>query len=708
MRRAGPWLSWVTALLLVLALILTYADRALLRTGPFTDRVVAAMRDDAVRTAVADHLTNALVNAGSGDLAAVRPLIRPIVGTVVVTPAFTALLRHAVRDAHRALVTTGSGPILVNLADAGVLVAGVLQRLAPDAARRINAERVTTLLTIDPGGFFIGVVRTVRRLHALGWVCAALAVLLAILAVWRTADRRLALQRTGRGLLAAGLVIVSVYIVGGAVAGQIVQTGRAAAVRALWRIFLHGLFVEALILAAAGAAIAALAAEGVGRTSAVGLAADARAVLSGRTVARRRQAVLSIGLGIVGVLILLEPSAAVSLVAALAGLYVCARGIQGLARALDRVPPSVRDAPAPETAPAAAHRHGRRYGALVVGTALAAGALIVALTGATDEAPAEAATTCNGYAVLCERPLNDVAFAATHNSMASVTIPTWLFGQQDGTIRDQLATGIRGLLIDSYYGERAGGRVRTDLRSLPKTEVAVRELGAPAVDAALHIRARLARAPAGPRDIFLCHGFCELGAITLASALQDLRSFLVSQPGAVVMIINQDEGVTPDDIARAFDRAGLGDLIYRGSLGPFPTLRHMIDSGQRLVVMAENDAGAVPWYHLAYAHALQETPFRFTRVSQLTDRAQLAASCRPHRGSTSAPLFLLNHWIDTTPVPRASNAALVNAPGALLTRAQMCQRIRHRLPNLVAVDFFRRGDVIGVVNALNRVSDGQR
>jgi hypothetical protein len=37
----------------------------------------------------------------------------------------------------------------------------------------------------------------------------------------------------------------------------------------------------------------------------------------------------------------------------------------------------------------------------------------------------------------------------------------------------------------------------------------------------------------------------------------------------------------------------------------------------------------------------------------------------------------------------------------LLKRARTCERIRHRLPNLVAVDFYRRGDVLGVVRALN-------
>jgi hypothetical protein len=208
----------------------------------------------------------------------------------------------------------------------------------------------------------------------------------------------------------------------------------------------------------------------------------------------------------------------------------------------------------------------------------------------------------------------------------------------------------------------------------------------------------------GDRGIFLCHGFCEIGWVTLASALSDLRSFLVSHPGEVVVVINQDEGVTPTDIQKAFERAGLLNLVYRGPLGPFPTLRQMIDSNQRLVVMAENDAGDIPWYHLAYAHALQETPFRFTNAPQLTDRAKLAASCRAHRGPSSAPLFLVNHWVDTTPAPRPSLASVVNARGALLMRAQTCQRQRGRLPNLVAVDFYRRGDVLGVVNTLNGVS----
>ena len=256
--------------------------------------------------------------------------------------------------------------------------------------------------------------------------------------------------------------------------------------------------------------------------------------------------------------------------------------------------------------------------------------------------------------------------------MASVTIPTWRLGQQDGTIADQLDEGIHGLLIDSYYGEAVRGGVRTDLESLPKREHAVQEIGEPAVEAAQRIHDRLSTRGAGRRDIFLCHGFCELGAITLSSALHDLRLFLVSHPGEVVVVINQDEGVKPTDIERAFEQAGLLDLVYRGPMGPFPTLRQMIDSNQRLVVMAENDAGDIPWYHLAYAHALQETPFRFTRASELTDPANLAASCRPEpRPRVGAAVFgqpLDRH--DTVPA-RLAGRDRQRAPAAARPRPRL-------------------------------------
>ena len=77
----------------------------------------------------------------------------------------------------------------------------------------------------------------------------------------------------------------------------------------------------------------------------------------------------------------------------------------------------------------------------------------------------------------------------------------------------------------------------------------------------------------------------------------------------------------------------------------------MIDRNQRVVFLAENHAGAAPWYQLAYQRITEETPYAFSKVAQLTDPAKLAASCRPNRGPAVAPLFLVNHWITTDPFP---------------------------------------------------------
>ena len=36
-------------------------------------------------------------------------------------------------------------------------------------------------------------------------------------------------------------------------------------------------------------------------------------------------------------------------------------------------------------------------------------------------------------------------------------------------------------------------------------------------------------------------------------------------------------------------------------------------------------------------------------------------------------------------------------------RADACRRARHQMPNIIAVDFYSKGDLFRVVNRLNRV-----
>ena len=233
-------------------------------------------------------------------------------------------------------------------------------------------------------------------------------------------------------------------------------------------------------------------------------------------------------------------------------------------------------------------------------------------------------------------------------------------------------------------------------------------MGQKAVDAALALRDSLGFKGDGERGMYACHSFCELGATPIGDLLGQVRNFLATHPHEVVVLINQD-AVEPSDFAEEMDKAGLLDFVYRGPVdGPWPTLREMIDTGGRLVVFAEQRAGDYSWYHVAYRAALQETPYTFNHVRQLTDPATVDATCAPNRGPASARLFLINHWISTDPTPLPSQASVVNAFDPLLRRARACERIRDRVPTLLAVNFYKRGDLFRVADVLNAVRTPRR
>ena len=264
-RRTVGGLVGVAVLLAVLALALSYLGRALLAPGPFADRAVATLRDAAVKDDVADHLTDAVTRIGGGDLVAIRPLVRSVAGGIVGSQAFAAVFRRAIVDAHAAVVQRGDGRLLITVADVGVLVQGVLERLDPAAAERIGAERFSTLFRLHPGGAVLDVVRAARRVYSAAWVLAVLAALAAAGALLLSADRRTTQRRLGIGLLCGGLALAVLVTVGREIVVQLAPTGRGAAVGAVWSAFLGGLRVQALLLAGAGAVCAGVASGQLGR-----------------------------------------------------------------------------------------------------------------------------------------------------------------------------------------------------------------------------------------------------------------------------------------------------------------------------------------------------------------------------------------------------------------------------------------------------------
>ena len=697
---AAAALTFAAALALVCALAAGYIRHVLVNDNQFADRATTALQSPAVRSLVTTKVTDDLLIRHADQLLAARPLIEGVVSSAVGGSAFGDLFRAGVRDLHRAVFERDEHTVTLTVADVGTVAASALDALRPSVARQLRAQQRVQLFRSDIGSASVTALRFSRHVLLAVWLSSLIALLAAAGAVALARDRRRAVTGLGVAVGVFGVLLVVAWELGRTlVADQVAGPQAHAAVVAIWGAFLGDLRIEAWLLAALGAVVAA-ASSSVLRP--VSLDGPLRAAGRWMVAEPRRasgQALRAAALIAIGVACVLDHGAVITFLFSALGAYLIFSGVGILLELVNGPVTTVSERTRATGIP------GRRVAAAVVlaGVLVAAAVGGVVGTGALDAAaPAQAA--CDGSAALCDRPFNEVALAATHNSM-SAPLPGWYSAEQENAIPAQLDAGIRGLLFDTHYATRLpNGRLRTDFNG---------ELAGPTADdvspqvrqAALRLRGRLGFSGRGTRGMYLCHTFCELGGTPLSTVLTQIHDFLVANPTQVLVMINQDY-LRPADYVRAVDAAGLGAMAYRGpTSGTWPTLQQMIDSGQRVVFLAENHAGAAPWYHLAYRSITEETPYTFTRAAQLTGTAQQARSCRPNRGPRDgAALFLVNNWVSTDPVPLASNAAKVNAEAPLLHRLRTCERIRHHIPNLVAVDFYRRGAVLRAVDALNGVA----
>ncbi len=259
---------------------------------------------------------------------------------------------------------------------------------------------------------------------------------------------------------------------------------------------------------------------------------------------------------------------------------------------------------------------------------------------------------CNGYEELCSRPLDRTVFAATHNSYAAQREGYIAFNaNQWSGIEAQLRDGIRALMLDVH---RDGG------------------------------------------ELALCHSLCSLGRTPHREALKTIRRFLEENPREVLALLYEDH-VPPREIEADFLSLGLDRYAYVHPPGaPWPTLGEMIESGSRLLVMGEQGSPPPAWYHSMWDLA-SDNPFGQRSVSDFT--------CQANRGRRSNPLLLMNHWLNTVlDLPSEEGATTANGLEVLYPRTMDCIQETRKVPNFIAVNYYERGDLLGLVELLNGVN----
>jgi hypothetical protein len=658
----------------------------------FSDRVVVALEQPAVAGYVAQQIAEGVV-AANRDLTGVKPIIAVLARAMVESAPFRLIAARASQEAHAALFSSKAERVMLSMPDVGVMLRGALESVNPEIAGRVPVDlrlAVETRMYGVVATRALAVLRLAERVQRLARLGVLVGMLLIGLALVVTPRRRQLLLDAGIGFLAMAALLALIVPLGRLIAtSAVAEPSLPPVVGALWRVFARGLLTWALGIAiVAGTVLATLAATlEPARLRAIGR--RGWRALAGRQPTAVREALRLGALLAIGTFAVAEPLPTLSMAVVLAGVVLLAITVHEF---LSFVAPARASSDATE-APLRTNPALAIAVVLValVSTGLAAVAAVPRTSPAAEAAESGPVATCNGSAALCERRLDQLVFAGAHNAMGSADNPAWMFPNQDVSITRLLQKGVRALLVDVHKGHPVADQIKTDFQSEDERQKYEAVIGPEAFAAAMRIRDRLS-GPGGETGLYMCHGFCELGATRFDSLLSELRTFLVQNPGEVV-ILDVEDYVAPAEIVAAVDRAGLTPLAYRGPWrAPFPTLAEMVELGERLIVLGEHQADSTTFYHLAY-DVMQETPYTFHRPSDF--------SCRPNRGARTNPLFLMNHWIETTPAPKPSNAELVNTREALVSRARECRRVRGRLPNILAVDFAGIGDVVGAAAVLN-------
>jgi hypothetical protein len=682
---------------LLLGATYTYVSRTLFNADVFSTRVADGLSQPALAGPVAGLLTDQII-AARQDLLAYRPIIVSSVERVVGSAPFRAVVKKAVKETHETILSDTGKSIALTMKDAGVVVRNALA-MHPEIAAKVPSKALAIIGNEDdwPSGKYLArVMRVAQRARTRSLVLLVLSLVTGSVAVGLARRKEQYLVRYGLAMAISGVVVGAAAQFGGPAFSSLARTDfMSQLVRGLWAAFVGPLALRMWIFAGIGLVVVAGVTSTFSRVDLAAIAAWTRRAIGTRPRNGALGLLRAVGMAVVGGVAAFHPTLVMQVLMVAGAAVLFFFGVQEVFSVIMAWVPRV------EAAVAAVSGGKRSH----LPRVMVAVAVCVMVIGAgvwwyvrQDRTPAESSAieACNGHPELCDRRFDQVALAATHNSMSAGDIADWMFPNQQKGIRTQLEDGVRGFLVDVHYGVPVGDRIKTimddEVNSRAKYEEA---MGKEAVDAAMRMRDRMVGKETGERDVYLGHGFCELGAERFVDALEQVYEFLVMNPGEVIVIIVQDEGVTPQDVAACFERSGLDRLIYRGAASPpWPTLREMVESDQRVLVLAENNVAGVPWYHLS-TEVYQETPYRFLDPSEFSNR--------PNRGGTAGSLLLMNHWIETTPTPLPSNAEIVNAYDFLLKRARACRKERGMIPNLVAVDFYRSGDLMRVVDALNGV-----
>ena len=670
-----------------------YVRDTLVDSDEAAQRTITALTQPEVRQLIAETVVDQMVKANP-DLLAARPVLSEVVSAVIAAPVFHQVYESAIRDLHRTVFLGDIDTVTVQLTDMILIVKKQAAVLSPELAEQIPDDLIDTLIDVQSNPQVLDAVQIAENIRFLAFALPLLAIAAFGASIFVADNRRQAWVRVGMGAVGIGVIVLIIESAAGWLLLRGFEEGAARDVaRAFWNAYAGDLYLWALAIAAVGTIMVAAVwwmSEPANVTARLG---QFRRFLEPPSATVPRLAWV-LGWGLIGVFLILSWQNAVRVIVTLIGVLFLVNALAELLRMI--APGQLEVASGGDIGISrTVLKWVLAAGGLAAAAVIALGYFAIDRSGGSGESAVavSAGAGCNGHLPLCDRRLDDIAIAAAHNAMSSAEDGFVLANHSRGII-PQLDAGYRGLLIDVYPGiesERSALVVTDVAPATPEDRLLlVEQLGETAVRSAEELRQRNLDA-GGKRELYLCHLQCESGATPFGAELERISGWLEENPREALVIIIEDHA-PPEDITGAFSEAGLVRYTHTQAFdAPWPTLREMLDSGRRLVVMAENDTGGVNWYHDAFTFT-QETPYQYETVAEF--------NCAPNRGREDSPLFMVNHWV--TPA-LAEAGSVANSARVLNERIAACREERGLSPNIIGVDFYASGDALAVVDSINGV-----
>lgn len=337
---------------------------------------------------------------------------------------------------------------------------------------------------------------------------------------------------------------------------------------------------------------------------------------------------------------------------------------------------------------------------------------------------------------LLNKRFNEVSFAATHNGQSHADSAVQ---NQSLTLTQQFEQGIRATKIHVWYDKDEKGNcvpfvchgVTKDMLNGSYLEKIVEKVPRMfqgwARDALRELEPinelvrDACKAAYGDSDgskgvIQFRHCILDPSRRPLSTLLGEVKQFLVKHPQEILTIILEDHTNNPDQIAADFKAHGLDSLVHTQNLTKeWPTLREMVQSGKRLVVLFHGKDDTMhekhPWLHPIWLYCW-DTAWEFQEPGHLNDpskdimpkRGQKAYNDR-HKGVRNK-LFIVHHFVTPMTGGCKKDAKKVNKKAFLQSRLDRLAKSAGQKPNIVQIDFFEQSqsDVLDLIHEINGVA----